>query len=372
VVLGRRLAGRYALLSMLGRGGFGAVYAARDELLGRTVAIKVINAGAGEELRARFLREAKVMAMVKHPNIVAVFDVGWDGDDAFVAMEHLSGPDLDNVLSSAGRLPVPDALGYGVLVADALTWLHHQPTPIVHRDLKPSNLVLDGDGTVKVCDFGIAAVLDDALTRLTQPGVVLGSLSYMAPEQCEGNQATTATDIYAFGAVLYALLAGAPPISAGDGFLAYAWRVRTEEPQPLTDWCPDVPAELAELVHAMLAKEPAARPLAKTVHQRLRGIGTDPHAVALRAGELLLEQGRFAEAKQHFNALTRSLRASGLGDAPPAIAAEFGRIRGKYGAGEDQAAALALVRLAARARRVLDPHSELLRDIGAYLRLKSR
>src|SRR4051794_2220881 len=226
-MLGQRLADRYLLTALLGKGGFGAVYAARDERLDRTVAVKVVNSGADGGQRARFVREAKVMAMVRHPAIVVVHDFGWHDDDAFVVMEHLRGPDLGQLLENTSRLPVPEVLHHGVLVAGGLAWLHAQPTPVVHRDLKPSNLVLDGDGTVKICDFGIAAVLDGALTKLTRPGVVLGTLSYMAPEQCEGLEATTATDMYAFGAVLYALLAGTPPISAKDGFLAYARRLRT-------------------------------------------------------------------------------------------------------------------------------------------------
>ena len=394
---GSRLPERYRILRRLGGGGQGVVYAAHDEVLNREVAIKVLAADSDPGHLARFQREAQVLAMIKHPNVVSIFDLGWHDGGAFVVMEQLTGPDLGRIQYDAGCLPVTRVLHYTVPVADALTRLHQPPTPVVHRDIKPQNLVLDGDGTVKVCDFGLAALPEASLTRLTEPGVPMGTAAYMSPEQCRGDDPGTATDIYSFGAVLYSLLAGGPPFAGPGPFAAYARRIIHDVPDSIVDYCPDVPPDLADLIHGMLAKEPATRPTAGEVHDALRALAVstaDPRHDLVRerenptgvrlpvdqpdpaydpaAGELLLSQGRYAEANRFFTALAHRLRADGLDADPRRFAAELGRVRSRYGLGDEEVAALRLIRLVAGAEAALGPDHPQVREIRAYLDLKSR
>ncbi|GAB3931888.1 hypothetical protein GCM10027614_82860 [Micromonospora vulcania] len=231
---GARLAGRYRITGRLGAGGHGTVYAAHDQRLNRLVAVKLLIDDPDPELLARFQREAEILAMIRHPNVVAIFDIGrHDDGSAFVVMEHLAGPDLAHLQFEAGSLNATQTLRYAVPVADALVCLHEHPTPVIHRDLKPQNLVLDGDGTVKICDFGISAVPEAMLTRLTRPGMVLGTAAYMSPEQWRGDDPDRATDIYSLGAVLYALLAGGPPLKMEGGPATCARRVNNDAPEPI-------------------------------------------------------------------------------------------------------------------------------------------
>ncbi|MEV4824507.1 serine/threonine-protein kinase [Micromonospora sp. NPDC049274] len=378
---GTRLAGRYRVTARLGAGGHGTVYAAQDERLRRLVAVKLLNEDADPELLARFQREAEILAMIKHPNVVAIFDVGRHDDGAaFVVMEHLAGPDLAHVQFDAGCLSVAQTLRYAVPVADALVCLHEHPTPVIHRDLKPQNLVLDADGTIKICDFGVSTVPEAMLTRLTRPGMVLGTAAYMSPEQWRGDAPDRATDIYSLGAVLYALLAGGPPLRMQGGPATCARRVEREAPESIVDRCPSVPPALADLIHAMLAKSAAARPTARAVRDALRATATADAArspagdvdPAVQEGDLLLAEGRYAEAARHFTDLAHRLRDVGDVDPVARVAAEFGRVRSRFGLGEEAVASLRLVRLAARARAALGDDHPLVRQIHAYLDVKSR
>src|SRR5258708_25051803 len=169
----RVLAGRYRLVSSLGRGGFSEVWQAEDSVLGRAVAVKLFSAPAGQaDLVARFRREARTVAGLRHQNVVVVFDAGVDQDVPYVVMELLAGPSLDGLLALRGPLPAKLALGYAEQAAAGLAAAH--AAGVVHRDIKPANLVLDGDGTLKVVDFGIAS-LSGASLSLTGPGVTLGT-----------------------------------------------------------------------------------------------------------------------------------------------------------------------------------------------------
>jgi eukaryotic-like serine/threonine-protein kinase len=388
---GVALAGRYRLVERIGAGGFGAVFRAQDEDLGREVAVKVLRPTATDpaeaaELLARFDREAKLTAGVRHPNVVAVHDRGTHGEVAFVVMELLPGPDLGTVVRQRDPLPVTEVLAYGRQVAVGLAHLHGLARPVIHRDLKPPNLLLDGD-VVKICDFGIA--IAPGVTRHTQVGVRIGSPQYMSPEQCRGDDLTPASDVHAFGAVLYCLLAGGPPFSAAEGFVACAQRIIHDPPDPIQRFRPDVPDALADLVHAMLAKDPSDRPDAGTVAQELRAVaapesravsaGTqrrapapdDPQAELVAAGELLA-RGGYAEAAVRFTGLARRLDADGRGQDPVRFAAEFGRVRAADALGRGSEAALRWGRLLARATAALGEDHDLVRELWRYGEVRSR
>ncbi|MGW1343637.1 protein kinase domain-containing protein [Kribbella sp. NPDC002412] len=251
---GEVLAGRYRLLTLLGRGGAGEVWQAEDTVLARQVAVKLLRRLDGDPMDAveRFRAEAQAAARLMHPNVVATYDVGAAGEHVFLVMELVSGPDLSQLMRTSG-------LPSGKLVADiavqgarALDAAHG--AGIVHRDVKPGNLMLAADGTLKMTDFGIAK---GAGTETTGVGVLLGTASYVAPEQVRGQSATPASDWYSFGCVLYELLAGAPPFTGPD--VESVMRQHLDAvPQPITR--ADVEPALANLVLQLLAKDPADRP----------------------------------------------------------------------------------------------------------------
>jgi eukaryotic-like serine/threonine-protein kinase len=233
---GQVLGGRYALGAMLGSGGMGQVYRARDRVLERTVAVKVLSSAATQdpELVARFGREARAAAALHHPNIVAVFDSGADGDLQYLVMEYVDGQSLARLLRQEGMLEPGRAAEVGRQVCQALAAAH--ATGLVHRDITPGNLLVDPAGLVKVADFGIAKLA--AATTMTGDRV-LGTAAYLAPEQAQGRPVDGRSDLYALGCVLYELVTGAPPF-AGDDLIAVAARQLTEQPVPLSDRNPRV------------------------------------------------------------------------------------------------------------------------------------
>ncbi|HEV8119517.1 MAG TPA: protein kinase [Candidatus Polarisedimenticolia bacterium] len=267
---GARL-GPYEIVRPLGAGGMGEVYLARDTRLQRTVALKVLPAErcASPEARQRFEREARVVSSLSHPHICALFDVGRhegpQGTIDYLVMEHLEGDTLEERLAK-GPLPLPQALRFGIEIADALTKAHQKG--IVHRDLKPGNVMLTKSG-VKLLDFGLAktdAILAPAggltagptQTRLTQEGRLLGTLQYMAPEQLEGKEADARADIFALGAVLYEMAAGRPAFS-GASPASLISSIMKEDPPPLVRWLPMSPPALDHAVRTCLAKDPDER-----------------------------------------------------------------------------------------------------------------
>ncbi|WP_445527471.1 serine/threonine-protein kinase [Streptomyces cyslabdanicus] len=257
------LAGRYQLEELLGRGGMGEVWRARDQLLGRPVAVKLLLAGGVDPTAAaRFHQEAQTTARLSHPNVVAVYDFGQADGRLYLVMEMVQGHSLAERLASGRPLTPHEVAAIGSQTASGLATAHRQG--IIHRDIKPANLLLVPDGTVKVVDFGIARLADDTAAALTSAGMIVGTVSYLAPERALGKDAGPASDMYALGCVLYELLAGHPPFRA-DTPTALLYQHVQESPLPPHSVGAELPAELEQLVLSLLAKEPENRPDAEAV-----------------------------------------------------------------------------------------------------------
>ena len=255
-MVGEVVADRYELEELVGTGGMSSVYRARDRLLERQVAIKVLHEhySRDDDYVERFRREARSAAKLSHPNIVTVIDRGEADGRQFIVFEYVDGENLKQVVTSRGRLPVRDALELGIQIGRALAFAHAQG--LVHRDVKPQNVLLGG-GDVKVTDFGIARSIDVPV-GLTQTGTVLGTSEYISPEQATGRQADARTDIYSLGVVLYELLAGQPPYS-GDSFVAVAMRHVNDPVASITHARPDVPLRVDAALRRAMAKDPDDR-----------------------------------------------------------------------------------------------------------------
>ncbi len=256
------IAGRYQVVKKLGAGAFGTVYKAKDKILGRMVAIKTIRleglaaAGASlDELIDRFKREAQVSAQLKHPNIVTIYDVGDTGGISYLAMEFIDGVGLDRIIATAGRLPLERAASLAAQVADALDFAHK--SNVVHRDIKPANIMVEAGDRVKVTDFGIAKVTDSG-DHLTVTGSLLGTPSYMSPEQARGAALDGRSDLFAVGAVLYEMLAGRKAFR-GDSITGLIFKIITEEPPSIREFDPAIPDEMVRIIGKALAKTPEMR-----------------------------------------------------------------------------------------------------------------
>jgi eukaryotic-like serine/threonine-protein kinase len=276
------LAERYELIDVLGRGGMGVVYRARDRRLDRVVAIKLLPADSAQDPTAvaRFEREALAAAALTHRNIVSVFDLRRDAATRFIVMECVGGRSLARIVREEGAFGVEEAVAIGAQVASALGAAHS--AGIVHRDIKPANLMLDEDGTVKVLDFGIVRLTAGA--ALTQTATVLGSAAYLAPELSHGAQADARSDLYALGCVLYELLTGRPPF-VGELPAAILNQHISRTPGPPEQLNPAVPPALNALVLKMLSKEPGERP-----QDALGLVAALPATVSSR-GEVTLDGG---------------------------------------------------------------------------------
>jgi serine/threonine-protein kinase len=252
-------AGRYRLERELGRGGMASVHLARDESLGREVAVKILDLSLAAEpgLRERFLRESRHAAMLTHPNVVQVFDAGDENGTPYIVMEYVDGETLAEVLHRRGKLPPHEVAVLGAQAAAGVA--HAHAAGLVHRDVKPANLLVRRDGAVKVADFGIARAAD--ATRLTGHGTLLGTAGYLAPEQARGEEATPATDVYALGVVLYEALTGRPPHRIET--LEQLARAHEQPPPALRDVEPATPPQLEATVMQCLARTPEYRPTAE-------------------------------------------------------------------------------------------------------------
>ncbi|HZI66080.1 MAG TPA: serine/threonine-protein kinase, partial [Thermoanaerobaculia bacterium] len=264
---GTRL-GPYEIVAPIGAGGMGEVYRARDTRLERTVAVKVLpsHLSASEESRQRFEREARTISQLSHPHICALYDVGREGETEYLVMEYLEGETLSERLDR-GALPTDQVLRFGVEIADGLDKAHRQG--IVHRDLKPGNVMLTKSG-VKLLDFGLAKVVAQAAgsgasltalptrANLTQEGTILGTFQYMAPEQLEGREADSRTDIFAFGAVLHEMATGKKAFS-GESQASLISSIMASEPPPVSAVAPLAPPALDRIVRRCLVKDPDGR-----------------------------------------------------------------------------------------------------------------
>ena len=264
----RLLAGRYRLLAVIGRGGMGAVWRARDELLNRDVAVKEIvwpaqlDAEEREMARRRAVREAQLAARVRHPNVVGVYDIVQEGDRPSIVMELVPFRSLRDAVAEDGPMTPAEAARVGLSVLAALRAVHE--VGVVHRDVKPANILLGPGGRVVLADFGIAKAADSP--ALTISGVLLGSPSYLAPERARGGRAGAAADMWALGASLFAAVEGHPPFER-DGVLASLTAVVADELEPSPHAGP-----LWPVIEGLLLKDPAARLDAAEAEQMLHRI----------------------------------------------------------------------------------------------------
>jgi serine/threonine-protein kinase len=254
--------GKYEVVQKLGAGAFGTVYKAVDQDLGRPVAIKTIrleglaaSQASLEDLLARFRREAQVAAKLKHPNIVTIYEIGNAEGLSYISMEFVDGVGLDRVIAKSGRMSVERAAAIGAQVADALAYA--QKHNVVHRDIKPANIMIEPGDHVKVTDFGIAKVTD-SVDHLTATGSLLGTPSYMSPEQARGGKVDGRSDLFSVGCILYEMLAGQKAFR-GESITALIFKIITEEPPSLRELEPTVTDEMLRIIGKALSKAPETR-----------------------------------------------------------------------------------------------------------------
>jgi beta-lactam-binding protein with PASTA domain/predicted Ser/Thr protein kinase len=262
---------RYEIQQRIGRGGMADVFLARDLLLDRPVAIKVLfpEFAVDPNFVERFRREAQSAANLNHPNIVGVYDWGQYANTYFMAMEYVQGRTLADILRANGHVNSQQAAEIASEIAAALGFAHRNG--VVHRDIKPANILIGANGQVKVADFGIARAMNAPTeSNLTQAGSVMGTATYFSPEQAQGAQPDPRSDLYSLGIVLYEMVAGRPPFS-GENPVSIAYKQVHEQPQPLNQLVADVPKSFEAIVAKLLAKKPEIRyPTAEAVRDDLR------------------------------------------------------------------------------------------------------
>ncbi len=276
------LARRYRLDERIGAGSMGAVWRATDELLGRTVAVKQLllqpgapgfDARAHEEARQRILREGRLAARLQHPHAIGVFDVVVHEDVPWLVMEYLESRTLGALLVAEGPMDPRRAAGVGRQVADGLAAAH--AAGIVHRDVKPGNILIGDDGRVKITDFGVSRATDDV--QLTRTGMIAGTPAFLAPEVARGQTPSTASDVFALGSTVYAMVEGEPPFGLDDNAFALLYAVGIGDVRPPTHAGP-----LTDILVALLDKDPARRPSATQARDWLAVVaaGAGPPAAA--------------------------------------------------------------------------------------------
>jgi eukaryotic-like serine/threonine-protein kinase len=256
VMIGKRLNDRYKIVKMIGGGGMANVYLARDIILERDVAVKVLRLdfSHNEEFIKRFRREAHSVTALSHPNIVNIYDIGEEEGIYYIVMEYIAGVTLKQYIQQKGHLSVQESVDVMEQLTSAMAHAHH--CEIVHRDLKPQNILIAPDGTIKVTDFGIAIVT--SATTITHTNSVLGSVHYLSPEQARGGLANKKSDIYSLGIVFFELLTGRPPFS-GESAVAIALKHLQNETPSLKRWNDSVPQSIENIVLKATAKDPFYR-----------------------------------------------------------------------------------------------------------------
>ena len=371
--------GKYEVEKVLGRGGMGTVYQARDPVIQRTVALKTMTPGLAEtpELKARFLREAQAAGGLRHQNIVTVYDLGEDGGQPYIAMEFVEGQDLEKIIQSRQPLSVEGKIDVLRQVCEGLGYAHR--AGIVHRDVKPANIRVTSEGEVKIMDFGIAHLQSSTMTK---SGLVLGTVHYMAPEQVEGQKIDHRADIFSVGAIAYELLAYRRPFE-GDSLTQVMFHIMRADPDftalPRTDFSPGLEAivqralakPVADRYQSLdemrddlerLVRETAARLLAAqkdtaelvTAIERARAAGQLQKALVTCRRLLQIDPGH-AAGQQHLREVEEAIQVQ-----------EVEQLSGMalgYAADGDLDLAL---KIAAKVAR-LAPESARYRDLAAYL-----
>jgi beta-lactam-binding protein with PASTA domain len=271
---------RYLIVRRIGSGGMADVYCAEDTHLGRQVALKVLHRrfAQDQEFVERFRREASAAAGLQHPNVVGVFDRGRHDGTYYIAMEHLPGRTLKEIVTTEAPLAQERVVDLGRQILQAAGFAHRHG--VIHRDFKPHNVIMDDQGGVKVTDFGIARA---GASEMTETGSIMGTAQYLSPEQAQGHAVTAASDLYSIGVMLYEMLAGRLPFE-GDSAVSVALKHLSEQPPPISQFRPDVSPALESVVMAALAKDPAHR-----------WQSADDFAEALQAAGTQLEHGATAQ-----------------------------------------------------------------------------
>ena len=265
----RTLGGRYLLEERIGNGGMAEVFRAQDNLLDRTVAIKILHAAYKNdtEFIEKFHREAKAAACMSHPNIVNIYDVGADGEDHYIVMEYVPGSTLKRKIQDEAPLEIPTAVHIAKDIADGLA--HAHANNIVHCDIKPHNILMTPDNRAKIADFGIARAVTES--TMTYSGSVVGSVHYFSPEQARGSGITPKSDVYSLGIVLYEMLTNHLPFNA-DNPVSIAMKHVEEEPTPLSIWRPQISPILEAIVLRAMNKNPDMRPSSFEFFQELANV----------------------------------------------------------------------------------------------------
>ena len=253
---GKMISGRYEIVKSIGEGGMANVYLAKDTILNRKVAIKILRGDLAndEKFVRRFQREALSSSSLSHPNVVEMYDVGEDEGNYYIVMEYIEGKTLKQLIKKRGSLTLSEAIDIMLQLTDGITQAHD--SYIIHRDLKPQNILIKDDGTIKITDFGIAVALNS--TQLTQTNSVMGSVHYIPPEQASGKGSTIRSDIYAMGILFYELLTGSLPFR-GDNAVEIALKQMHDPIPSVRKKNPSIPQSVENIILKATAKNPKNR-----------------------------------------------------------------------------------------------------------------